>query len=52
MLVSGMIIGTLFTLFVVPSVYILVAQTRAATESAPAGGREAAAATDLAEATA
>jgi multidrug efflux pump subunit AcrB len=26
MLVSGMIIGTAFTLFVVPSVYILVAK--------------------------
>jgi multidrug efflux pump len=30
MLVSGMIIGTLFTLFVVPSIYVLVARTRAA----------------------
>jgi multidrug efflux pump len=30
MLVSGMIIGTLFTLFVVPSVYMLVARTRTA----------------------
>jgi len=29
MLVSGMIIGTLFTLFVVPSVYVLVARRRA-----------------------
>jgi multidrug efflux pump len=28
-LVSGMIIGTLFTLFVVPSIYMLVARTRA-----------------------
>ncbi|MGC2197503.1 MAG: efflux RND transporter permease subunit [Terriglobales bacterium] len=28
MLVSGMIIGTLFTLFVVPSIYVLVAKTR------------------------
>ena len=27
MLVSGMIIGTLFTLFVVPSIYVLVAKT-------------------------
>ena len=27
MLVSGMIIGSLFTLFVVPSIYMLVAQT-------------------------
>ena len=30
MLVSGMIIGTLFTLFVVPSIYMLVARSRAA----------------------
>jgi multidrug efflux pump len=30
MLVSGMIIGTLFTLFVVPSIYMLVAQTHKA----------------------
>ena len=29
MLVSGMIIGTVFTLFVVPSIYVLVARTRA-----------------------
>jgi len=29
MLVSGMIIGTVFTLFVVPSIYMLVARTRA-----------------------
>jgi multidrug efflux pump len=28
MLVSGMIIGTLFTLFVVPSIYMLIARTR------------------------
>jgi multidrug efflux pump len=35
MLVSGMIIGTVFTLFVVPSVYVLVARTREAL--APAG---------------
>jgi multidrug efflux pump len=28
MLVSGMIIGTMFTLFVVPSIYMLVARTR------------------------
>jgi len=27
MLVSGMIIGTLFTLFVVPSIYMLMART-------------------------
>jgi multidrug efflux pump len=30
MLVSGMIIGTLFTLFVVPSIYMLVARARTA----------------------
>jgi multidrug efflux pump len=30
MLVSGMIIGTLFTLFVVPSIYVLVARKRTA----------------------
>ena len=28
MLVSGMVIGTVFTLFVVPSIYMLVARTR------------------------
>ena len=31
MLVTGMIIGTAFTLFVVPSIYVLVARTRRAT---------------------
>ncbi|MGH9330436.1 MAG: efflux RND transporter permease subunit, partial [Vicinamibacterales bacterium] len=34
MLVSGMIIGTLFTLFVVPSIYMLLARTRARVASA------------------
>jgi multidrug efflux pump len=34
MLVSGMIIGTIFTLFVVPSIYMLVARTRTATAPA------------------
>src|SRR5437867_4636182 len=34
MLVSGMIIGTIFTLFVVPSIYMLVARTRAAAPNA------------------
>jgi hypothetical protein len=29
MLVSGMIIGTVFTLFVVPSIYMVVARKRA-----------------------
>jgi hypothetical protein len=33
--VSGMIIGTVFTLFVVPSIYMLLARTRVA-EPAPA----------------
>src|SRR5438093_4801487 len=33
MLVSGMIIGTLFTLLVVPSIYMLVARTREAASS-------------------
>jgi multidrug efflux pump len=32
MLVSGMIIGTVFTLFVVPSIYMLVARTHSASE--------------------
>ena len=30
MLVSGMVIGTVFTLFVVPSIYMLLARTRGA----------------------
>ncbi len=38
MLVSGMIIGTAFTLFVVPSIYVLVAKTR--TKVAEAGEGE------------
>jgi multidrug efflux pump len=33
MLVSGMIIGTMFTLFVVPSIYVLVARTHRADEA-------------------
>jgi multidrug efflux pump len=36
MLVSGMIIGTLFTLFVVPSIYVLVARRRTAAVPAEA----------------
>jgi multidrug efflux pump len=49
MLVTGMVIGTVFTLFVVPSVYMLVAKTRKATAAAPQaseldGGSEVAAA--------
>jgi multidrug efflux pump len=39
MLVSGMIIGTMFTLFVVPSIYMLVARRRV---EAPSDGRAAA----------
>jgi multidrug efflux pump len=40
MLVSGMIIGTVFTLFVVPSIYMVVARTRrvTATAAAPVSG--------------
>jgi multidrug efflux pump len=30
MLVSGMVIGTVFTLFVVPSIYVLLARSHAA----------------------
>jgi multidrug efflux pump len=37
MLVTGMIIGTAFTLFVVPSIYVLVAKTRRRDERAEAG---------------
>jgi multidrug efflux pump len=40
MLVSGMIVGTAFTLLVVPSIYVLVARTHPATE-AEQGEREA-----------
>jgi multidrug efflux pump len=48
MLVSGMIIGTIFTLFVVPSIYMLVARTHApdlAWETEPPEMREPAEAT-------
>jgi len=50
MLVSGMIIGTMFTLFVVPSIYVLVARSRVAVaveeeKRTPAGARELARAT-------
>ena len=41
MLVSGMIIGTMFTLFVVPSIYVLVARRREATASAGETGETA-----------
>src|SRR4030095_14515153 len=33
MLVSGMIVGTFFTLFVVPSIYMLVARSRVAVDA-------------------
>ena len=39
-LVSGMIIGTLFTLFVVPAIYLLVAKTRTAAAASEAGQGE------------
>ncbi len=35
MLVTGMVIGTIFTLFVVPSIYVLVARTHAAAVEEP-----------------
>ena len=38
-LVSGMVVGTLFTLFVVPSIYVLVARTRVATSEETVDGR-------------
>ena len=37
MLVSGMIIGTIFTLFVVPSIYVLVAKTHTAASARDMG---------------
>jgi multidrug efflux pump len=42
MLVSGMIIGTAFTLFVVPSIYMLVARTHRSVEAEERGREEAA----------
>ena len=41
MLVSGMIIGTVFTLFVVPSIYVLVARTHAPKPAEEASEEEA-----------
>ena len=41
MLVTGMIIGTVFTLFVVPSIYVLVAKTHKATKDTETAGAEA-----------
>jgi multidrug efflux pump len=49
MLVSGMIIGTLFTLFVVPSIYVLVARSHAVV-AVEEEGRTTARARELAEA--
>jgi len=40
MLVSGMIIGTLFTLFVVPAIYMVVAQRRMVTSEDPVAESE------------
>ncbi len=40
MLVTGMVIGTLFTLFVVPSIYMLVARKHSAQASVEAAERE------------
>ncbi len=48
MLVSGMIVGSAFTLFVVPSIYMLVARTRVASATVAVG--EGQAVPDLAEA--
>ena len=48
MLVTGMAVGTIFTLFVVPSIYMLVARTRAA--AAPTENLEPAPTPELAEA--
>ena len=42
MLVTGMVIGTAFTLFVVPSIYVLVARTRTAAAEEQVDEREAA----------
>jgi multidrug efflux pump len=39
MLVSGMLVGTMFTLFVVPSIYVLVARRRAAVHVETDDGR-------------
>jgi multidrug efflux pump len=47
MLVSGMIIGTVFTLFVVPSIYMLLARTRVAETAAAAAEAPAVAPLDL-----
>jgi multidrug efflux pump len=41
-LVSGMVIGTFFTLFVVPAIYLVVAKTRTAAETVELAAAEAA----------
>ena len=41
MLVTGMVIGTVFTLFVVPSIYVLLARTRTVIVPAEQAGRQA-----------
>jgi multidrug efflux pump len=41
MLVSGMIIGTVFTLFVVPSIYMLVARTHGPLSTEDTGAEDA-----------
>ena len=41
MLVTGMVIGTAFTLFVVPSIYVLVARTRSVAAQESATGEQA-----------
>ena len=51
MLVSGMIIGTMFTLFVVPSIYVLVARSRVAVAVEEEKRTPAAGARELARAT-
>jgi multidrug efflux pump len=48
MLVSGMIVGTVFTLFVVPSIYVLLARTH--TADAPVAAADTASEPDLGEA--
>ncbi|HEY5617371.1 MAG TPA: efflux RND transporter permease subunit, partial [Vicinamibacterales bacterium] len=40
MLVSGMIIGTMFTLFVVPSIYMLLARKRVGVVAAEVGTQD------------
>jgi hypothetical protein len=50
MLVSGMVVGTVFTLFVVPSIYVLVARARVRVSS-PERTTQDARVPELAEAT-